>query len=77
MRITLQLDQFNLMSAFCGVAHHHADINAATVITVDQIFMLVALPDHFEQIAIFKGIQCLEVIDLLQAENIRAGLCNR
>ena len=49
------------------VAHHHGDVDAADVIAGGGVFLPVALPHHLEQIAVFEGLQRLDIVDLLQA----------
>ena len=52
---------------------HHRDVDAARIIAGGGVFLAVALPHHLEQIAVFKGLQRLQIVDLLQAQYVGAG----
>ncbi|MNT68359.1 hypothetical protein D3C72_2065880 [compost metagenome] len=64
------VDDLDLLAIARLVAHHHAHVDAAAVIALDQIFVPVAGADHAEQIAVFEGLQRLHAVDLLQAQDI-------
>ena len=58
-------------------AHHHRDVDAARIIAGSGVFLPVALPHHLEQIAVFEGLQRLDIVDLLQADDVGAGRGDR
>jgi hypothetical protein len=49
-------------------------VDPAPVIAFGQVFVAVALAHHAEQIAVFEGVQRLQALDLLQADDVGVGI---
>ena len=62
--------EFDLLAVARLVAHHDGDVDAAAVIAGGREFLPVALADHLEEIAVFEGLQRLDVVDFLQADDV-------
>ena len=54
-------------------AHHQRHVDAPGIIARCGVFLAVALADHLEEIAVFERLERLDIVDLLQADDIRPG----
>ena len=62
--------ELDLLAVARFVARHHRHVDAAAVIAGGREFLPVALADHLEEIAVLEGLQRLDVVDLLQADDV-------
>ena len=53
-------------------ARHHGHVDAARIIAARDVFLAIAGADHLEEIAIFKRLQRLDIVHLLQADDVGA-----
>jgi hypothetical protein len=77
MRVTGHVDEFDRLAVTGLIAHQHSHVDATAVIALDHEFVPVALSNHLEQITELEGVQRADIVDLLQAENIRMGFGDR
>jgi hypothetical protein len=66
--------EFDRLAVLGFLPHHHRHVDAARVVAGAGVFVAVAVPDHLEQIAVFEGLERLHIVDLLQAQDVGAGL---
>ena len=72
MRMAGHADELDRLPVGGLLAHDDADIDAARIVAGGGVFVAIAVADHLEQIAILEGIQRLDGIDFLQADDIGA-----